>query len=380
MHPTRRTFLSSSASAAAAFPLVAHLERGGSSPSPVGPLKILVLGGTKFLGPHFVRAARANGHELTLFNRGKTNPEMFEKIEQLRGDRDLGELDELKGREWDAVVDTSGYVPAHVQATAELLKDHVGHYQFISTISVYGSFANRPPVVDEDAPVAEITDEVAATVERIRQVGRHYGPLKARCEQAAEAAMPGRVGAIRPGLIVGPLDSTDRFTYWPWRIAQGGEVLAPGDRDGHSQFVDARDLAAWMVHCLEQNVVGTYNAVGFAGRTSMQELLGACKCAASKDVTLTWAGEEFLLENRVRPYSELPLWIPREGRRMVANQRAIEAGLRFRPIADTIRDTLAWANDGRGDAPMRAGLTAERERELLAKWREREGAAQGEGR
>jgi 2'-hydroxyisoflavone reductase len=192
--------------------------------------------------------------------------------------------------------------------------------------------------------------------------------------------MPGRVGRIRPGLIVGPLDRSDRFTYWPWRIDRGGEVLAPGDRDGHSQFVDVRDLAAWMLRCLEHDVTGVYNAVGFAGRTSLGEVLAACKCATSSDVTLTWASEEFLREHRVRAYSELPLWIPREGRRMVANRRAMAAGLTFRPIADTVRDTLAWAKAERGDRPWRAGLTAEREQELLAKWRAQAGEAGTAGR
>lgn len=366
------------AAAGAALPLTAAGPGAVArlAPKPLKtpkPLKILVLGGTAFLGPHFVRAARQNGHEVTLFNRGKTNPKMFDDLEQLRGDRDKGELEPLKGRSWDAVVDTSGYVPAHVDAVAKLLRDKVSHYQFISTISVYGAFDKRPEIVDEQAPVTTVSDEVHAKVQTIRQSFAHYGAMKASCEAAAEAAMPGRVSNIRPGLIVGPLDRSDRFTWWPVRIDRGGEVLAPGDPDGHSQFVDVRDLADWMLHCLEQDVTGVYNAVGFAGRTSMQDVLGACKCATSKEVTLTWASEEFLLENRVRPYSQMPLWIPREGRRMVVNEKAMAKGLTFRPIADTIRDTLQWAKTERGDRAFRTGLRPEQEKKLLAMWHERAG-------
>lgn len=345
----------------------------GAAPRPARkPLKILILGGTAFLGPHFVKAAMAKGHELTLFNRGKTNPKLFADLEQLRGDRNKGELEPLKGRQWDAVVDTSGYVPGHVDAVAKLLADKVAHYQFISTISVYGSFDKRPEVVNEEAPVTTVTDEVNAGIKTIRESFKHYGAMKARCEAAAETAMPGRVSNIRPGLIVGPLDTSDRFTWWPVRIDRGGEVMAPGDRDGHSQFIDARDLANWMLLCLEENVTGVHNAVGFAGRTSMSDVLGACKCATNNDVKLTWASEEFLQENRVRPYSQMPLWIPRGGRRMVLNAKAMSKGLSFRAIADTIRDTLEWAKTERGDKAYRTGLRPEHETQLLAKWHEQQ--------
>lgn len=379
---TRRSFLASMAAAGAAgaaAPLTARTPAARRA----RPQRILVLGGTRFLGPHFVRAALANGHTVTLFNRGKSNPELFKDLEQLRGDRDKGDLESLKGRTFDAVVDTSGYVPAHVEATAKLFAETARHYQFISTISVYGAFGERPDTIDETTPVGTVDDEKIAEVGEIRQAMPFYGPLKARCEAAAEAAMPGRVANIRPGLIVGPDDTSDRFTWWPWRIDRGGEVLAPGDVDGHSQFVDVRDLAAWMLHVVEQNVVGVYNAVGFAGRVSLGEVLGACKCATATPVTLTWVSEEFLRENNVRAYMEMPLWIPREGRSIVQNTKAMAQGLAFRPIADTIRDTLQWAKTGRGDQPFtRTGLRPEREQELLAKWheREREGGARGGGR
>ncbi|MFO1076753.1 MAG: NAD-dependent epimerase/dehydratase family protein [Planctomycetota bacterium] len=372
---TRRAFLQTCA-AAAAMPLIAAEP---VPPRRTKPLDILVLGGTAFLGPPFVRAALANGHKVTLFNRGKTNPELFKDLEQLRGDRDKGDLEALKGRRFDAVVDTSGYVPAHVTATAELFKDTVAHYQFISTISVYGAFGSRPDVIDEQTPVSTVEDEKVEKVNEIRQAMPFYGPLKARCEAAAEAAMPGRVSTIRPGLIVGPGDRSDRFTYWPWRMDQGGEVLAPGDPDGHVQFVDVRDLAQWMLHCLEQNVTGVYNATGFAGRVSMAEVLSACKCATANACELVWVSEEFLRANKIGAYLMMPLWIPRDGRSVIQNHKARDKGLVFRPIADTIRDTLQWARTERGDKPFeRTGIKPERERELIALWREQQGAARQE--
>jgi 2'-hydroxyisoflavone reductase len=367
-HSTRRTFLSSLAVAGAAAPLARFPVRPESAPP---PRKILVLGGTGFLGPHFVRAAVANGHAVTLFNRGKTNAELFPDLEQLQGDRDEGDLESLKGRQFDAVVDTSGYVPSHVEATAKLFADSAEHYQFISSISVYEKFGQSNDAVDELSEVATMSDDDCAKITKIRESFPFYGPMKARCEAAAESAMPGRVANIRPGLIVGPGDPTDRFTWWPVRIDRGGEVLAPGDPDGQVQFVDVRDLAAWMLHCIERNVTGVHNAVGFAGRVSMLDVLTACKCATSNPVTLTWASEDFLEEQEVGPWMQMPLWIPRGGRGSVSNSRAMDKGLRFRPIADTIRDTLQWARTERGDKPFaRTGVPAERERELLAKWRE----------
>ena len=378
--PTRRSFLSSLAAAGAGLPLAQAAAAAAPRRLAAKPLKILVLGGTSFLGPPFVRGALANGHTVTLFNRGKTAPEMFADLEQLRGDRDTGDLDSLRGRQFDVVVDNSGYVPAHVQATAELFKDTAAHYQLISTISVYGDFGSRPDVIDETVEPTRVSDEVAAEAKTIRQAFRHYGALKARCEEAAEKAMPGRVANIRPGLIVGPGDTSDRFTWWPVRIDQGGEVLAPGDVDGHSQFIDVRDLAAWMLHCAEADVTGVYNAVGFHGRVALGEVLGACKCATSKPVTLTWVSEEFLQENKVGAYMQMPLWIPREGRSMVSNARATAKGLDFRPIADTIRDTLHWAKTERGDKPFtRTGLRPEREQELLEKWHAQQGDAGKDG-
>lgn len=373
--PTRRTFLASLAAAGAVAPLAAHAERLLPRRAKA-PQSILVLGGTGFLGPHFVRAALANGHKVTLFNRGKTNPGLFKDLEQLHGDREKGDLEALKGKAFDAVVDTSGYVPAHVEATAKLFAESCKHYQFISTISVYGSFGDRPDSIDESTETSSVDDDKVQKVNLIKEAMPFYGPLKARCEAAAEAGMPGRVSTIRPGLIVGPGDTSDRFTWWPVRIDKGGEVLCPGDQDGHVQFVDVRDLADWMLHCIEQNVTGVYNATGFHGRVSMAELLGACKCNTSTPVTLTWASEEFLQENKVQPYMQMPCWIPREGRSVIQTEKAQQKGLKFRPIADTIRDTLQWAKTERGDKPFaRTGLKPEREAELLAKWKELQKAA-----
>lgn len=362
---TRRTFLSSMAAAGALAPF-ANAAHGAVRAK---PRKILVLGGTGFLGPHFVRAALAKGHTITLFNRGKTNAGLFPDLEHLKGDRESGDLEALKGRTFDAVVDTSGYVPAHVEATAKLFAQSASHYQFISSISVYGQFGERPEVIDETAEVGTVDDAEVAKVETIRQSLPFYGPMKARCEAAAEAAMPGKVSVLRPGLIVGPGDTSDRFTWWPVRIDRGGEVMAPGDPDGRVQFVDVRDLADFMLHCIENEIAGVKNVNGFAGPVSMGDLLAACKCATSKAVTLTWVDEEFLAANDVRPWMQMPLWLPADKRSIVDVKRAIAAGLTFRPVADTVRDTLQWAKAERGDKPFeRTGVPAARERELLEKW------------
>ena len=323
-------------------------------------MRLLVLGGTRFLGRAAVEAALARGHEVTLFNRGETNAELFPETEKLRGDRDGG-LTALEGREWDAVIDPSGFVPRLIRDSAELLRNSVGHYVFVSSMSVY----LEPYVADFDEDAAVFEDEP-----KTEEVLEEYAQLKAACERVLAEVLPEAHASVRAGLIVGPHDPSGRFTYWPLRVAAGGDVLAPGPPERKVQFVDVRDLAAWMLHVLEQNVVGVYNATGFAGRVSMAELLCACKCATSNPATLTWASEEFLAENMVKPWSEMPLWIPREGRSVVANARAIEKGMQFRPIADTVRDTLSWAKTERGDKPWRTGIPAEREKELLGKWRE----------
>lgn len=328
-------------------------------------MKLLILGGTVFLGRHLVESALARGHEVTVFTRGQRNPDLFPEVEKLRGDR-LVSLEPLKGRRWDAVIDTSGYIPRAVKASAELLAEAVEHYTFISTISVYSDQSRANP---EEAPVGKLEDE---TVEEIS--GGNYGPLKALCEQAAERAMPGRVLTLRPGLIVGPHDPSDRFTYWPVRIARGGEVLIPDTPDLPVQVIDARDLAEWNLDLVEARRTGLFNAVGPAEPLTFETLIDQCLEVAGSDARLTPVSEAFLLEQKVGPWLELPIWLPADGPRGIASTpiaRALEAGLTFRPLAEIIRDTIAWDQTRPADLARRAGLKPEREAELLAAWHAR---------
>jgi len=338
-------------------------------------LDVLILGGTGFIGPHQVRYARARGHAVTIFNRGRTRPDLFPNVEALRGDRDTDKgdgLSALEGREWDVVIDNSGYIPRHVRASAELLRDNASRYLFISTISVYA--ANDEPGADESAALGTLDDP---TVEQV--TGETYGPLKALSERAAQEAFGDRAAIVRPGLIVGPGDSTDRFTYWPARVARGGDVLAPGDPNTPTQFIDARDLCAFCVRLLEGDTPGVFNATGPESPLSMGEMLAGLRAAFAGPIRFHWADAPFLREQGVAPWSDMPCWIPPEdgyegfGSRDVS--RAVAKGLTFRPLADTARDTLAWwtalPEDRR--ASMRAGLTAERETAALAAWRERVG-------
>ena len=319
-------------------------------------MNILVLGGTRFVGRHFVEAALAHGHRITLFNRGQSNPELFSQVEQLHGNRDGG-LDVLKGRHWDAAVDTSGYVPRIVRASAEVLSNSVDRYIFISSISVYAEFNMLG--MDENAPVAQLEDE---SVEEV--TNETYGALKALCEQAVERVMPNRALIIRPGLIVGPDDATDRFTYWPYRVAQGDEMLAPGDPQQGVQFIDVRDLAAWMLHMVEQRATGIYQATGPDYSLSMGHFLNTCKTMTGSNVQFVWVSDAFLTARE----AWLPIYVPNEfiGMRAVNCQKAIKSGLTFRPLEETIRDTLAWKGK---DAELKAGLEPGQERELLQEWK-----------
>ncbi len=316
-------------------------------------MRLLLLGGTKFLGKHVAAAALTSGHEVTLFTRGETNPGLFPEAEHLRGDRD-GDLGALEGREWDAVVDTSGYVPRVVAASAQLLAGAVERYVFVSSISVYADFAEPRT---ESSPLARLEEPT----EEFR--GPAYGALKALCEEEVERALPGRALLVRPGLIVGPDDPTDRFTYWPQRARRGGEVLAPTPPERPVQFIDVRDLAEWIVRMVEAGSTGPFNATGRPGEVTFGALLEACGAEQ-----VTWVDEAFLVEQEVGEWMELPLWIPAgdgEWRdfQLVDVSRALDAGLTFRPLAETIRDVPEWT--------ATAGLTPEREAELLAAWHAR---------
>lgn len=339
-------------------------------------MNILILGGTLFLGRALAAAALERGHEVTLFNRGRHAPEPFPGVETLIGDRD-GQLDALRGRTWDAVIDTSGYVPRLVRASAELLAASVERYVFISSVSVYADLS-RP--VDEGSPTATMPDESLEEV-----TGSSYGPLKALSERALEETLPGRALIIRPGLIVGPYDPTVRFSYWTARIARGGEVLAPGDPGTPVQLIDVRDLAGWTIRMIEAGGLGVFNASG-SSRLTMGELLETCRSASGSDSHFTWVDEAFLTERGVLPWTHLPLWMPpsRETHayfHRIGVDRALAAGLTFRPLAETVRDTLAWQRSSEGrPLPRKPGvptpdltLSAVRERELLDEWHQRTG-------
>ena len=313
-------------------------------------MRVLVLGGTAFLGRAIAEDALARGHELTLFHRGRTNPDLFPEAEHVHGDRKEG-LSALAGRTWDVVVDTSGYTPGHVRASAEALRES-GRYVFVSSVSVYADFSTGPT---EEGPVAELGD---LPLDEVTEDYANYGPLKALAEEEVRRVFGERALVVRPGLIAGPHDPTGRFTYWARRLRRGGEILAPGPPDRASQFVDVRDLAAWILDAAERGLSGTFNATN--------EGVSWAGLLAGADVT--WVSDEFLQEHGVGPWMELPLWLPDPdwaGMHQTDVRRAVAAGLRFRPLEETIA--------GAADAPAvdGVGLTPEREAELLAAWRER---------
>jgi 2'-hydroxyisoflavone reductase len=318
-------------------------------------MRLLVLGGTKFLGRAAVEAALARGDEVTLFNRGETNPELFPEAEKIRGDR-TGDLSELRGREWDAVLDPSGYIPSVVRSSAEALSDAAGHYLFVSSVSAYASLAAAN---DEDSPTAELGE---LPDDALTDDYSNYGPLKALSEQAVADVFGERHATVRPGLIVGAHDPTGRFTYWPHRVGRGGEVAAPAPPDEIVQFVDVRDLGPWFVELSERRASGTYNAT-HPGRT-WTEVLETCRDVSGGDATFRWVPAALLKEHEVSEWMELPLWISDSesaGIHRVDVSRAVAAGLTFRPLEDTVRDTLELAETAEG-----VGLTPEREAELLA--------------
>lgn len=338
------------------------------------PLNILILGGTGFTGPEQVEYALERGHSVTLFNRNRTRPDLFKgKVEQLIGDLG-GDVGALAGKTFDVVLDNPTTFPAWVRNAAQHLKGKVGQYIFISTMSVYRD--NSRPDQDESDGTTPIPEGLDPYTLQREHAGQHYGALKTFAEQEAERHYPGRVTIVRPGLIVGPLDRSDRFTYWPVRIDRGGEVLAPGTPEDSTQWIDSRDLAEWMVRLAEQGTIGTFNAVGSV--RPMAELLYGIKSVTTAGARFTWVPATFLAAQGVRPWRHMPVWIPPVGatagfmRRR--NDRAVAAGLRFRPLATTAADTLAWhktrpAADQQALAEGAiAGISAAKEAEVLAAW------------
>ena len=415
MSTSRREFLGQSLAAAAVS--VAAASLGLSCRTQNAKKRILILGGTGFLGPKTVEVALARGHQVTIFNRGKrekTLPFPYQNVEHLYGNRDpllpaddeRGRdkellhpesrpkgLEQLQGKTWDAVIDNSGYYPRHVKASAELLAPAASHYIFISTISAYAN--NKTVGADETAPLATIADP---TVETMGANSENYGALKALCEKAAEAAFRGSTAIVRPGYIVGPGDPTDRFTYWPVRASRGGEVLAPGAPEDPIEWIDVRDLAAWLVKLVEDGTSGTFNALGPDRPAKWGGVLDACVAAAEGKASLTWVPSEWLEKNGQGGEDAFPIWVPPTGDfagfHTWSNARALKAGLTFRPVADTVAATLAWypseierrvrvtkelkdAAKAKGTEPpqlanpgaLRAGPSPEREAELLAKWK-----------
>ncbi|QDU65497.1 NAD-dependent epimerase/dehydratase family protein [Engelhardtia mirabilis] len=333
-----------------------------------GGKTLLILGGTGFLGPHVVEAALARGWTVTLFNRGQTNAHLFPELEKLVGDRNPTRGDGLTAlageRTWDYVVDTTSYVPARTADAIELLRDRIERYALISTISVYADFATDNQ--DETAPVGRLDDPESAQLSN-----ETYGPLKALCEEKAEELMPGRVANIRPGLIVGPLDPTDRFTYWPVRVREGGEVIAPGELDDPVQYIDVRDLAAFTLDCLERDHMGVYNATGPVYGETIAGLVYGCRAATTSDARLRWVDADTLERLELYPWMHLPVWMPAGGESTgmgtIDIRKAAAAGLVSRPLADTVRDTLAWWDEQPADRQLRRAMSREMEAAALAK-------------
>ncbi len=327
-------------------------------------MNILIIGGTRFLGRHLVDAALARGHQVTLFNRGKTNPGLFPQLETILGDREH-DIEKLAGREWDAVVDVVGYFPRIVRLAATSLERSVERYVFISSISVYPDSILSKIGIDESDSVGKIEDE---TIEEI--TNESYGPLKALCEKAVQEIFgEDRALVIRPGLIVGPNDISDRFTYWTVRVARGGNILTPERPEVPLQIIDVRDLSNFTIKLIEEKASGIYNTTGPDYELTLGAMLEACKQVSGSHANFKWASAEFLKQNNVAEWSDMPVWVPdneeSQGFSRMDVSKAIKAGLTFRPLAETIKDTIDWANTRPANHEWRAGLKSEREQELL---------------
>ncbi|MBE0565058.1 MAG: twin-arginine translocation signal domain-containing protein [Krumholzibacteria bacterium] len=380
---TRREFLRTAALTGAAVglsgvasPLVGWARAADAAPD---RLKVLILGGTGQTGPHLVQALLDRGHAVTLFNRGNRSDELFPGVECLVGDRDPEAADGLKaleevlagGRTWDLAIDIWPHIPKIVERTAVLLQPAVGHFMYVSSISVYTDFSQ--PGGDETTPVGE-----APNADELEYTGELFGPFKAECENRVRRIYPDNHTIFRPGLIVGPRDFSFRGGYWPVRVRKGGEVLAPGDGSDPIQIIDGRDLTAFQVRCMERRTGGTFNVTGPHPEQplTMKGLLESCKEATGSDATFVWADNAFLEEQEIGAWMDMPCWIPAEGDYAGFGSRgigrAVAAGLTFRPLVDTVRDTLAWYDelpeDRREGVTKRAGLSAEREAAALAAW------------
>ena len=369
MSTSRRDFLIAGAMAgsAAGLGLFPHSANAALRPRQSRALRILILGGTSFIGPHQVTYALERGHEVTLFNRGRTNVDLFPEVEKLIGDRN-GELDALRGRTWDVVIDNSTSRPDWVTLTAELLRDNVDRYFYVSSRSAYSDTSRIPMTTDAPTHTFESTG-VSPDAERFP-----YGLAKVLSENEALRVFPGRTTVFRPGLIIGPRDTTDRFTYWPVRIHKGGEVLSPGEPSDPVQIIDVRDLCEWMIRMAEDGHTGVYNVVGPANPRPMAQLLYGIRAVTTAETEFTWVDADFLAEHNLRPYAEMPVWRPphngAEGFARFDLTPEVERGLTFRSLAETTMDTLEYhfSRPPERQAQLRSGTTLEREAEVLAAW------------
>lgn len=379
MSASRREFLRTASMVSAGLALSPSLG-AASSPSTeplpprrigsVAPKKLLILGGTGFIGPNTVKYALARGHEVTILTRGRSSTKV-DGVEHIIADRE-GDMSMLSRRTWDAVLDNNARDYRWVQRSTQALKDSTAHYLFVSSISAYRldgmSYAKADQVRMEPLPDTHETFTPPPTFKDGDEAP--YGLTKAMSERLVHAAFPGRATIVRPGLIVGPTDPTDRFTYWPVRVDEGGEVLAPGNPLHSSQVIDQRDLTEWLVRLAEDGTMGDFNATGPASRLSFGDMLAGCRAVTSSPVRFTWVPESFLAEQKVRIWSDVPAWAPGDPTMYVSVERSVAAGLTYRPFAVTALDTLEWdkARPAADRVKRAAGMTRAREAELLALW------------
>ncbi len=368
MSTTRRGFIQAGAVALSAVGMGSLTQAAASATTvtpAAKPLRLLILGGTGFIGPHMVRTALNRGHTVTIFTRGKTNTHLFPDLEKLKGDRD-GDLESLKGRDWDAVIDNTGYVPRHVRDSADLLKGHVGRYLFTSTGSVCDLSQDK---IDEESGLLEVRNPES------EEVDKYYGELKVLCEQAVQERYGNAATIVRPHIVAGPGDKTDRYTYWPVRIDAGGEIIAPGDPANPVQYIDVRDLSEFCIHLVEQDTAGVYNGAGPSySELSMQELLYAIRGVTSSKLEFTWVDEAFLAEQGIEPFG-YPLWVSLnseyKGLARISIERSVKHGLKLRPLAVTAHDTLQWFKTEPQERRNKLQLNLERDEDILKAWNNR---------